>query len=272
MGVAYSSLIRAIYPGNRMTAQAALSQNSKIRRKTRGFLLLPFALFGTPLVAAGFFVAYALWPTWPSTPVALDAPSLPITVAGTLFEVPPAAIRAAVQRHPGPQQRIDLVFLWPSLTPPQPETSGDSKSLAALEDGASARADVSAAPTSTSGRLFVTIAPLESLLPPLDRLRDVYPRYVEAQATAAAEGLAIAPFRAGSPYDGEDLIYLANKPERFFTLCTRDTGVLPGTCIHEQMLGDADIALRFPRDWLKDWKSVADGFDRLMAQLHPQGT
>ncbi len=87
------------------------------RRKARGILLLPFALFATPLLAAASFVAYVLWPTWPSTPIALDAPALPITVAGTLFEVPPAAIRAAVQRHPGPQERIDLAFLWPSLTP-----------------------------------------------------------------------------------------------------------------------------------------------------------
>jgi hypothetical protein len=259
-----------MFSGKRMTAQAALSQISKIRRKARDVLLLPFAFFILPLFAAIFFVAYALWPTWPSAPVALDAPALPITVAGTLLEVPPAAIRAAVQRHPGPHQRIDLAFLWPSLTPPQPDAGTDSKPLGAGDGSDPAASNANAPPADTSGRLFVTIAPLDSVLPPLDRLRDIYPRYVEAQASAGAEGLAIVPFRAGTPYDGQDLVYLANKPEQFFTLCTRDSGVVPGTCIHEQMLGDADITLRFPRDWLKDWKSVADGFDRLAAQLHPQ--
>jgi hypothetical protein len=259
-----------MFSGKRMAAQAALSQRPKTRRKARDVLLMPFAFFVLPLLAAVLFVAYALWPSWPSTPVALDAPALPITVAGTLFEVPPAAIRAAVQRHPGPHQRIDLAFLWPSLTPPLPDADTDSKPLGA-EDGTDPAAAIpKERPADSSGRLFVTIAPLESLLPPLDRLRDIYPRYVETQATAGADGLAIAPFRADSPYDGQDLVYLANKPEQFFTLCTRDSGVLPGTCIHEQMLGDADMTLRFQRDWLKDWKSVADGFDRLAAQLHPQ--
>jgi hypothetical protein len=175
-----------------------------------------------------------------------------------------------VQRHPGPHQRIDLAFLWPSLTPPQPDADSGGKPLGAVDGSDPAAANGTAPPADTGGRLFVTIAPLDALLPPLDRLREIYPRYVEAQASAGADGLAIAAFRAGTPYDGQDLVYLANKPEQFFALCTRNTGVVPGTCIHEQMLGNADITLRFARDWLKDWKSVADGFDRLAAQLHPQ--
>jgi hypothetical protein len=72
------------------------------------------------VLAAGAtaFISYALWPTWPSDPVALDAPALPITVAGVLFELPPAAIRETVQRHPGQHERVDLAFAWPSLGPP----------------------------------------------------------------------------------------------------------------------------------------------------------
>ena len=35
------------------------------------------------------------------------------------FNVPPAArIRFKVQRRPGVQARVDLGFVWPSLTPP----------------------------------------------------------------------------------------------------------------------------------------------------------
>ena len=49
-----------------------------------------------------------------------DAPSLPITVAGVAFNVPPAAIRIPVQRRPGAHERVDLAFLWPSLEPPDP--------------------------------------------------------------------------------------------------------------------------------------------------------
>ena len=42
------------------------------------------------------------------------------SVGGVTFNVPPAAIRVPVQRQPGAQARIDLTFLWPSLTPPDP--------------------------------------------------------------------------------------------------------------------------------------------------------
>jgi hypothetical protein len=252
-----------------MTAQA-LSQPPNSRRKARGFLALPFAFFVIPLIAAACFVAYVLWPSWPSAPTALNAPALPITVAGTLFEVPPAAIRAAVQRHPGPHQRIDLAFLWPSLTSPQPDGTAEAKPLDMVNSGNLAAVN-GRTPGDSSRHLFVTIAPLGSLLPPADRLRDVYPRYVEARAVRGADGLAILPFRAGTPYEGEDLIYLAGHPDRFFTLCTRDSAVMPGTCMHERILGAADITMRFPRDWLENWHSVSAGFDRLLAQLHPQG-
>ncbi|HTV29544.1 MAG TPA: hypothetical protein VMF32_17370, partial [Xanthobacteraceae bacterium] len=70
------------------------------------------------MAAAAVFVTYVLWPTWPSAPVAANTPALPITIGGVLFQVPPAAIRATVQRHAGPQERIDLAFLWPSLKSP----------------------------------------------------------------------------------------------------------------------------------------------------------
>jgi hypothetical protein len=252
-----------------MTAQTTFSQRSKIRRKTRGFMLPPLALFIMLLLAGGSFIAYVLWPTWPSTPVARDAPALPITVAGTLFEIPPAAIRTAIQRHPGPQERVDLAFLWPSLRPPGPDGAGSSVVSAHGGDSTGTLSGNLAA-ADASGRLFVTIAPLGSLLPPTERLREIYPHYAETQANVGADGLAILPFRANTPYDGEDLVYRADSPDRFFSLCTRDRGVMPGTCISERILGSTDITLRFPRGWLKDWKSVSDGFHRLLAQLHPQ--
>jgi hypothetical protein len=137
-----------------------------------------------------------------------------VTVAGTLFNVPPAAIRAAVQRHPGAHERIDLVFLWPSLAPPTADAQAAAK--ASIANGS----DAAPVPR-TDDRVFVTIAGLGAVLAPLVRLRTIYPRYIEAQAAAGPDGLAILPFRAGTPYEGEDLVYLAEKPEEFFALCSR---------------------------------------------------
>lgn len=251
-----------------MTAQAPSSV--RLRRRGGGFTVLPLSFLVVPLAAAACFVAYVLWPSWPSAPVAPDAPPIPITVAGVLFEIPPAAIRAAVQRHPGPHERLDIAFAWPALTPRQAEA--DDPPIAGISTGGAAAPGPKMEKGDTKGRLFATIAALGSLLPPGDRLRDIYPHYVEAQARAANEGLAILPFRSGTPYEDEDLIYVANQPDRFYARCSRKTAMVPGICIHERLIGAADVTLRFPRDWVeKDWRSVAAGFDRLIAQLHPPG-
>jgi hypothetical protein len=225
-------------------------------------LALPMTLLVAGAVAVGC-VAYLLWPTWPSTPIPLDAPAIPVTVSGVLFELPPATIRAPVQRHAGPADRVDLAFLWPSLTPPQPDAKGEDRPLPGSETDASTTGD-------GSERLFVTIAALGAVLPPAERLRTVYPRYVEAEADAGPDGLAILPFRAGTPYEGEDLVYLADSPEKFFARCTRQVRALRGSCLQERLIDTAEITLRFPRGWLDDWRNVAAGFDRLVTQLHPK--
>ena len=64
----------------------------------------------------------------PSSPICYGRPGgpngsngperLPVSVGNTLFNVPVAAIRMKIQRHSGPQERIDLNFSYPSLEPP----------------------------------------------------------------------------------------------------------------------------------------------------------
>jgi hypothetical protein len=233
----------------------------RLRRQAHS-LVLPLVLFFVMLAVTLTFVAYVLWPTWPKAETPLDSPSLPIVVAGVLFNVPPAAIRASVQRQPGAHERIDLVLRWPSLAPPPSERTASAD--------APAPSDSKAAPLNNSNdRLFVTIAGLGSVLPPAERLRSVYPRYFEGRAIPANDGLAVLQFRSGTPYEGEDLIYLADEPDRFFARCTRETvRQVAATCIYERLLDGAEMTLRFPRAWLQDWRGVVAGFDRLASQLH----
>ncbi len=244
-----------------MTARAF--PRHKTRRRSRT-LLPALAVLVVVVVAGAALVSYLLWPTWPKTPVALDAPAIPVTVAGVLFNLPPAAIRANVQRLPGAHERIDLVFLWPSLLPPPADDQGGTTATAISEDG-----DVPV--PRTDDRFFVTVAGLGAVLPPAERLRTIYPRYVEGEATAGPDGLAVLPFRSSTPYEGEDLVYLIEKPEQFFLRCSRPVHMVPGTCTQERLLDAAEISLRFPRQWIEDWRSVASGFDRLLATIHPQG-
>src|SRR6185312_14239678 len=89
------------------------------RHPRRGSVHLLPILAGCALAAgATALVAYLLWPTrgtgGPSGPA-----QLPVTIGGTLFNVPTAAIRQKIQRRSGPQERIDLSFSFPSLTPPE---------------------------------------------------------------------------------------------------------------------------------------------------------
>jgi hypothetical protein len=248
--------------GKGMRAQA-IARSGLSGWKSRSFLAAFLAATAVMAVIA-LFVSYLLWPTWPKSQVSLDAPAIPVIVAGVLFNVPPAAVRPKMQRQPGLHERMDLVFLWPSLTPPSPDSLADIK-LPAAEDG-----EAPPAPH-TDDRLFVTITSLGAVLPPLVRLRTIYPRYIETQATAGPDGLAIVAFRPGTPYDGEDLVYFADVPEQFFALCSRAARSLPGTCIQERALDAAVITLRFSREWLGDWRNTAAGFDRLVTQLHAPG-
>ncbi len=214
-------------------------------------MLLPFVL-GLTLggVALGFII-HALWPRWPDAPPKAEAPHLPVIIAGETFQVPPAAIRNAVQRHPGPQDRIDLVYTWSALTPSRPMP------------------DSAAGSVLPSDRLFVSIAPNDGVAHPMERLRTTYPRYTAGDRSPAPAGLAMVAFRDDTPYRGEDLIYDERTPEHFAARCSRPASALtPATCLFERFVGAANITVRFPRAWLADWRTLAEKLDRLIAELH----
>jgi hypothetical protein len=236
---------------------------ARARPRKAPVLTWPFVFLLIAVAAAAAFISDMLWPNWPSEPAATDAPALPITVAGALFQIPPSAIREPVQRHPGQHDRVDLVFSWPDLLPPPGKDGARYQTPLDVEN------TIAAIDAAENDRVFVTIAGLSGTLPPLDRLRTIYPRYVAAQASAGPDGLVVLPFRDGTPYQGEDLVYVGATPTQFFARCTRGIAAVRGTCISERALDGAQIAIRFPRDWLTDWRGVATGFDRLAAQLHP---
>ena len=231
---------------------ALAGHHTEGRRYARGrwasdslLLFIMLVLISLGVTALGL-VVYALWPSWPESPADADAPALPITVGGALFNVPPQAMRVAAQRSPGAQARIDLAYLWPSLAPP------DETSVPSLE---------------AHDRVFVTIAVATSLSP-LERLKNIYGRYVAANPTPGPQGLALYAFRDGTPYQGEDLAFDAAVPEKFIVRCSRSLNPLtPGMCLDERRIGNADVTVRFPRDWLTHWQDVEAGIERLIAGL-----
>ena len=222
------------------------------RRSGHNPLTGPVVLFGAVIAVAAVYVGYVLWPRWPEAPVSLDAPSLPIIVSGTFFNVEPAAIRRAIQCKPGTQDRVDLAYLWPSLLPPDPArkaTVGD--------------------PVDPNERVFVTIQTVDGTLPLMERVKNIYPRYMVAEPVAGPEGLTVRGFRKDTPYKDEELVFESASPEHFMARCARKGVINSGSCLLERRIGNADITVRFPRDWLSDWQSVAAGIDKLMLRLHP---
>jgi hypothetical protein len=224
------------------------------RHAGRSPLAGPLLLLAAVMVIAASYVAYVLWPRWPESQVTLDAPALPIIVAGVYFNIEPAAIRMAVQRRPGTQERVDLAYLWPSLTPPDPAVQ-----------------PTLGAPVDPNERLFVTIASGDGTLPLLERVQTIYPRYLVAEPAPGPNGLTLRGFRDRTPYQGEELVFESAAPEHFLARCSRKGVTNSGTCLLERRIGNADITMRFPRDWLSDWNSVANGIDKLTARLHPNG-
>jgi hypothetical protein len=246
-------------------AVSDLSNAATGRARRSGALALPLVgMLILAAIAAGF-IAYVLWPRWPGPPVSPDAPALPITIAGTPFNVPPAAMRVPLQRRAGAHERVDLAFLWPSLEPPDSGASG------ARAPGARA---LGAAAQQTVDRLFVTITIAGDTLTSAERIKTIYPRYAAADAAIEPNGLAVKAFRSGTPYQGEDLIYDSiydsTASEGFLVRCSRSAGPTPGICLYSQRIDHADIVVRFPRDWLTDWRSIDAGIARLIEGLRPR--
>ncbi len=219
------------------------------RRHPRSHLI-PIVLAGAVAAGAIALVAYLLWPTW-GTDASSNPARLPVSIGATLFNVPTMAVRMKIQRHSGPQERVDLSFAFPSLEVP---------------DGPKhVSADTVEEAIQPIDRIFLSISAHHDSLAPETRLRTIYPRYLEQAATPGQDGLTMRAFRDGTPYGNEDLFF-ADTPN-LNARCTRDAAT-PGMCLSERRIEGADLTFRFPRSWLAQWRDVANAMDRLTVQLH----
>ena len=225
------------------------------RRGSSAGLVFAIVALVVLIAAAAAFVALVLWPRWPAVSVAPDAPALPVTVGGVLFNVPPAAIRVAMQRRPGAQERLDLAFLWPSLEPPDPKARPTPSETVPPID-----------------RLFVTIEPQASAVAPHERVRTIYPRYLAETQFDGPDGLKLISFKDDSPYRNEDLFFDPAAQPGFVARCTRPGRAgTPGMCLFERRIDGADMTIRFPSEWLTGWRVVNEGIEKLTAKMKPGG-
>jgi len=237
-----------------MTFFSTAHHIARASRGRSGSHLLPIMLASAVAAGAITLVAYLLWPTWGSDAASIPE-RLPVSVGATLFNVPTAAIRMKIQRHSGPQERVDLSFAYPSLEAPEPPRH--------------VSADVVEEAMQPIDRIFLSIAAHHDTLAPDTRVRTIYPRYLEQTSSPRQDGLAMRAFRDGTPYGNEDLFF--SDTPNISARCTRDAAT-PGMCLSERRIDGADLTFRFPRSWLAHWQAVANAMDRLTQQLHgPKG-
>ena len=223
------------------------------RKDPRSHMIL-IMVAATVSAGAIALVAYLLWPTWGAGPAGGPA-RLPVSVGATLFNVPTPAIRRKIQRHSGPQERVDLSFTYPALEAPDAPKH--------------VSADMVEEAMQPIDRIFLSIAAHHDTLAPDTRVRTIYPRYLEQASTPGQDGLTMRAFRDATPYGNEDL-FLATPPN-LTARCTRDAAI-PGMCLSERRIDGADLTFRFPRSWLAQWRDVANAMDRLTVQLQgPRG-
>ena len=211
--------------------------------------MIPVIVGGAVTACAIAVIGYLLWPTF--GPRASSSPErLPVSVGATLFNVPTMAVRRKIQRHSGPQERVDLSFTFPALEAPEApkHVSADTveESIQPID------------------RIFLSISAHHDTLAPDARVRTIYPRYLEQTSAPGQDGLTVRAFRDGTPYSNEDL-FLAKAPD-LTARCTRDAAT-PGMCLSERRIDGADLTFRFPRSWMAQWRDVANAMDRLTRQL-----
>ena len=153
------------------------------------------------------------------------------------FNIEPAAIRMPVQRRPGTQERVDLAYLWPSLTPPDPAR----------------RTDVGT-PVDPNERLFVTIAGhATARCRRWSACETIYPRYLVAEPVAGP-GADAARLPRRHALSGRRAGLRAGRARAFPRALLAHGVGNSGNCLLERRIGNADITFRFPRDWLGDWR------------------
>lgn len=207
-------------------------------------------LFASVLIAGASIaaIAYLLWPTWhKSTNSGPDR--IPVSIGDTFFNVPSFAFRRNVQKHSGPQESVELQYQYPSLS--------------AVEERA-ANAETFDMSLLKIDRILLTISAHHDAMSPEERLSTIYPRYINQALVTQHDGLTAKPFRDGSPYESETL-YVGDNPT-LIARCTRN-GDTPGMCISERRINGADLTFRFPLEWLRQWRQVAQSLDHLTAQL-----
>lgn len=109
--------------------------------------------------------------------------------------------------------------------------------------------------------VFITIKPSDSSLDPADRPAKLYARFLEPDGWSHPGGLVARAFQAGSPFEGQELYFVAPEGRNFAARCRRpdQTQKTPNSCIYDFRVNDLDVELRFSAALLSEWEKLNAG-------------
>jgi hypothetical protein len=101
--------------------------------------------------------------------------------------------------------------------------------------------------------VFLTIRRADSDLDPADRPSKLYARFLETDQWSHPGGLLASAFQAGSPFEGQELYFVA--PEGRADPARKT----PNACTYDFRLDDLDVELRFSAALLSEWEKLSAG-------------
>ncbi|WP_407528102.1 hypothetical protein [Methylobacterium oryzisoli] len=121
-------------------------------------------------------------------------------------------------------------------------------------------------------KLHVTVTRSPETEAPLSPARR-YARFLTVEVQPLPdEGLVRRRFKAGSPFEGEDLYLAQTDGSRFAARCTAAGQADHETaCLSEVRIGDLSLRLRFAAERLPAWRGLLRGLEQLFAPAPPEG-
>jgi hypothetical protein len=109
--------------------------------------------------------------------------------------------------------------------------------------------------------VFIWLKPADPALDPAERTARLYQRFLDENSWSHPGGLVARAFVDGSPFEGDELFYVAPEGRDFAARCRRPDPArkTPNTCIAEFRLGDLDVELRFAASLLSQWSALKEG-------------
>jgi hypothetical protein len=168
-----------------------------------------------------------------------------VTLGAERFTLASAYLKGAARRG-GAADALELAAFFPDFSP-----AGDLSDVTAGADLAERFQRI----------VFVTAKPSDSSLDPAERPVRLYQRFLDENSWSHPGGLIARAFEDGSPFEGDELYYVAPEGREFAARCRRPDPErkTPNTCIYDFRLGDLDVETRFSAALLAEWASLKAG-------------